>query len=204
MVVAQSPSARELLAAAMIGGANAARVVQAPFSVVFAADMEAARTLGDLQRLERQAGKGSRYLRSLETDLAVFSSFTGSATEDTIKARVLRAGQLAGSLLPTVNSSEAWAFKNAALAAQTLMLGAAANGLGSCAMEGLDAHRVRSALAIPNRYGIAMVIAVGYEIPGAQERAPSPRYPLREAARLDRFDQRLESTAANSSLEDGD
>lgn len=203
MVVVQGDEARAALAAAMIGGANAARVLAAAFTVVFAADLQAARTVGALQALERGAGKGARYLRSLETDLTVFSSVTGSPVEHAVKAAVLCAGQFTGSPLPTVNHSESWAFKSTALAAQTLMLGATAHGLGTCAMEGLNADKVRLALAIPERYGIPMVVAVGFSADD-YEGSPattSPRYELRQVARLDRFDCELQA-AGNIALGD--
>jgi nitroreductase len=203
MVVVQGDEARAALAAAMIGGANAARVLAAAFTVVFAADLQAARTVGALQALERGAGKGARYLRSLETDLTVFSSVTGSPVEHAVKAAVLCAGQFTGSPLPTVNHSESWAFKSTALAAQTLMLGATAHGLGTCAMEGLNADKVRHALAIPERYGIPMVVAVGFSADD-YEGSPattSPRYELRQVARLDRFDCELQA-AGNIALGD--
>jgi nitroreductase len=193
MVVVQGSSARQLLAGAMVGGANAARVLDCCFNVVFAADLQAARRLTDLQHLERRAGKGSRYLRSLETDLAVFSSVTGSAAEYAVKVAVMCAG---GSKL-TANSSEAWAFKNTALAAQTLMLGATAHGLGSCAMEGLNANEVCRVLHIPpGRYSIAMVVSVGFPA-DASDGTDSLRYELCDAARLDRFDCPLESQDTN-------
>lgn len=195
MIAVQSTSQRERLAGAMVGGANARRVISAPLSVIFAADLQAVQSLPELQQLERRAGKGVRYLRSLETDLLAFSSLSGSAMEHAAKAAVLRAGSSLGAQLPTVNSAEAWAFKNAALAAQTLMLGATAHGLASCAMEGFNGDAVRRVCAIPPRYGIPLIVALGHPRPPQGEdggaEAPSPRYSLREAARLDTFDAPL-------------
>lgn len=201
MIAVQSVAQRERLAGAMVGGANARRVTSAPLSVVFAADLQAVKSLPDLQQLERRAGKGVRYLRSLETDLLAFSSLSGSAAEHVAKAAALCAGRNLGAQLPTVNSPEAWAFKNAALAAQTLMLGATAHGLASCAMEGFNGDAVRSVCSIPSRYGVPLIVTLGHPRSqpshgeGSDAGAPSPRYGLREAARLDSFDTPLPEAA---------
>lgn len=189
MIAVQSEDARRALATAMVGGANSWRVSTAPLSVVFAADLQAALSVNNLQVLERRAGKGVRYLRSLETDLAAFSSVTGSPVEHAAKTAILRAGNALGGQLPTVNSPEAWAFKNTAFAAQTLMLAATAHGLASCAMEGFNGHAVRKVCAIPERYGVPLIVALGYAVPQAAQQQPkSLRYSLDAAARKDTFD----------------
>ena len=92
--------------------------------------------------------------------------------------------------LPTINSAEGWAFKNAALAAQTLMLGATAAGLGSLAMEGFDARMAAAALDIPwPRYAVPIVVALGYSAGSPTHAALTPSVrPLPERVfHLDRF-----------------
>lgn len=208
MIAVQSADQRARLARCMVGGINSARVAAAPLSVVFAADLQAASSSRDLQVLERGTGKGVRYLRSLETDLAAFSSFTGWTAEHIIKEAALRAGGSLGVQLPTVNVPEAWAFKNAAFAAQTLLLGATAHGLASCVMEGFNGDAVRSVCKVPPRYGIPLIVALGYAAPPPREpsdgaAAPSPRYALHEAARLDSFEEPLPPPAGTSAGSNG-
>src|SRR3546814_1731188 len=39
-------------------------------------------------------------------------------------------------------------------------------GIGSCPMEGFDARRVRHVLNIPERYGIPVIVTLGYPADG--------------------------------------
>ena len=205
MIAVQSVEQRHKLASAMIGGANALRISTAAISVVFAADTQAMQSLRDLQLLERRAGKGVRYLRSLETDLAAFSSFTGSSAEHALKGAAFHMLNTLGSQLPSVNSPEAWAFKNASFAAQTLMLAATAHGLSSCAMEGFNARAVRLVCGIPDRYGIPLIVSLGHAPSctstngdeDGKQMAMSPRYDLSTAARLDTFNNPLTDSGTN-------
>jgi len=47
------------------------------------------------------------------------------------------------------------------IAAQTILLGATASGLGGCIIASLDRHRIRELLRIPDRFSILMVLALG-------------------------------------------
>jgi len=51
---------------------------------------------------------------------------------------------------------------DAALAMENMVLAAEGEGLGSCIMTGIDKERLRRALNIPDRYEIAMLLALGY------------------------------------------
>jgi len=51
---------------------------------------------------------------------------------------------------------------DAALAMENMVLTAEKEGLGSCIMTGIDRDRLRQALNIPERYDIAMLLALGY------------------------------------------
>lgn len=48
------------------------------------------------------------------------------------------------------------------IAAQTILLGAAEKGIGGCMIDSVDKKAVREALGIPDRYEVAMVLALGY------------------------------------------
>lgn len=47
------------------------------------------------------------------------------------------------------------------IAAQTIMLGAAEQGLGGCMIGSIDGERLRAALAVSERYKILLVLALG-------------------------------------------
>jgi nitroreductase len=168
VVLVSDPEVRARLADAMLGG-NGARVLAAPLTAVFAADLQPMREMEALQQLERDAGKPPRYLRNLAFDASVL---TTGGCEPAQHAKSGALG-LASALLPmpSVSSAEAWAFKNAMLAAQTYMLAATAHGLGTYPMEGFDGRRVRDACGIPSRYGVPVVIPTGY---AAAAGAPAP------------------------------
>ncbi len=59
-----------------------------------------------------------------------------------------------------------WAHKTTALACQTFMLAARAEGFDSCPMEGLDSKRVKRLLGLPRRAGITMAISMGKRAEG--------------------------------------
>src|SRR4030065_301969 len=69
------------------------------------------------------------------------------------------------------------AHKSAALAAQTFMLGMAAEGYDTCPMEGSDTLRIKKVLKLPLSSEINMVISCGIRKPegvyGARFRIPS-------------------------------
>jgi nitroreductase len=66
---------------------------------------------------------------------------------------------------PTIEfSTQAWAEKNVAFAAQNFMLAATAHGLVTAPMEGFDARRLCSTLQIPqDEFTIPLIVSVGYE-----------------------------------------
>ncbi|KQW64891.1 nitroreductase family protein [Variovorax sp. Root411] len=73
------------------------------------------------------------------------------------------------SLLPIGHlGSRAWAARNAAFAAQTLMLAASASGIDSCPMEGFSAPKIAQVLGLPRGTVIPVVIALGYRAPEAR------------------------------------
>ena len=61
---------------------------------------------------------------------------------------------------------DVWAHKTTALACQTFMLAARAEGYDSCPMEGLDSKRVKQLLGLPRRAGITMAISMGKRAEG--------------------------------------
>ena len=61
---------------------------------------------------------------------------------------------------------DVWAHKTTALACQTFMLAARAEGFDSCPMEGLDSKRVKRLLGLPRRAGVTMAISMGKRAEG--------------------------------------
>ena len=61
---------------------------------------------------------------------------------------------------------DVWAHKTTALACQTFMLAARAEGFDSCPIEGLDSKRVKRLLGLPRRAGITMAISMGKRAEG--------------------------------------
>ena len=123
---------------------------------------EPVKLLNDLIALETSAGTDIGYLRDLSTKIKFLLGNGGWASS---KIRIL-ATHLASAVSPSpvINSdSTAWSVKNTIFAAQTFILAAAANGLGTAPMEGFDERRLCYTLNIPlKRYTIPMVICAGY------------------------------------------
>lgn len=76
------------------------------------------------------------------------------------------------SLLPLGHlGGRAWAARNSAYAAQTLMLAAAAKGIDSCPMEGFSASKVVDLLDLPRGTVVPVIIALGYRATDARVEA---------------------------------
>lgn len=73
------------------------------------------------------------------------------------------------SLLPIgAHGVRNWAARSAMLAAQTLMLAAAARGVDSCPMEGFSGPNVARALALPAGSVVVVIVALGYRATDAR------------------------------------
>lgn len=68
--------------------------------------------------------------------------------------------------LPMAPTGRTWingyVWKQAALAAQTLMLAASAHGLDTCPMEGLDEYWVRKVVKLPRHFTVPLIIPIGF------------------------------------------
>lgn len=85
----------------------------------------------------------------------------------------------------TRRQREVWSVRQAALAAQTFMLLAAARRIDTGPMEGFDEGRVRRVLGIPRRYTVAIIVTVGRSAP--HDRPRRLRLPLSEILHQERF-----------------
>lgn len=162
---------------------NAGRVQAAPVVAVFAADTQAYKRLEDLQTLEAAAGKPPKYVEGLPV---MAGAFTGTNVGPVDAAR--RAGSKllsAVTTAPTLLESTAWGIKQTMCAATTFMYAAAAHGLSTAPMEGIDSRRIRNALNIPARYEVPVLVCLGYSEEGC---ARSPRFNAGDMVRENIFD----------------
>ena len=197
MVVVQGKSAKQRLANAMLGS-NGRKVLNASFTVVFAADLESSRLLPRILELAESTPMHGRMPspRFLFLTRIYLRLFAGGHRIALLRPLIFLAKKVGfgigshalGLATPTVCSAEAWAVKNTMLAAQTLLLAATAAGLSSCPMEGFDGRRVRRALHIPRRYAIPLVVAVGYPTSIARTNPiATRRFDLVEVAYREKF-----------------
>lgn len=188
-VLVQEGGAREALARGMLA-ANGERVREAPLVAVFAADLRSSHRVPAAAELARASGAPAEYVGKLPFYVSLFAS---GYRWGWVRWPMFVAKRLAMLLVglfravPKLSTPETWAVKSTMLAAQTLMLAAAEEGLASLPMEGLDERRVRRALGIPRRYAIPCAIAIGYATPDAAARPRAGRFPLAELFRADGF-----------------
>lgn len=210
-VIVRSPAQRELLGRAMLSASNASRVLDAPATAVFCADLEPSRSI---DRLRCDAERSGRDARSVD-DLALAVGYYATAGTVASLAKAVAAKALSPLVpAPEPTGAEAWAVKSAMLAASSYMLGATAHGLATAPMEGFvrgprplkrlrsardsyfdppapppqDAARIRAYLDVPDRYAIPLVVATGYAPPDdPPPDAPSPRLPPADIFFGDRF-----------------
>jgi len=89
--------------------------------------------------------------------------------------------------MPEIEPVQAWSYKNTALAIQSFVLAATSHGLQTSIMEGFDPRQAKEILRIPDRYGIPMMVATGYEYEPEEEAARTPRLDLEEVVFGDTF-----------------
>lgn len=113
--------------------------------------------------LEAKNGSNPEYLHSLPFIVNALLGKNGFVATNLKKVIATLASPIVAT--PQFDSSaKTWASKNAALAAQTLMLAATAHGISSACMEGYDEKRLCSILRIPqDKYSVPMIVSLGYE-----------------------------------------
>lgn len=76
-----------------------------------------------------------------------------------------------------------WAVKSTALACENLMLAFRAHGYDTCPMEGFDSWKVKSALQLPHRAEITMIISAGKRAEGGVY-GPRIRFPREQFVKI--------------------
>ncbi|RLN66287.1 hypothetical protein BBJ28_00013919 [Nothophytophthora sp. Chile5] len=196
-VLVREQADREKLGEAMLDS-NARKVKEAPVVAVFAADLgkavcvwgvqgggirwliccvgtflsEPSKRVPHLQKLAHDNGAPADFVSNLPHFVRLFSG------EGKVAGGIRECISTAVSPLQAVPSNVptmAWAFKQTTFAAATFLYAAQVHGVATCPMEGFDETRVRNALDIPDRYGVPVVICLGYENPAAKPAKASPR-----------------------------
>lgn len=171
VLLIRSPEIKTALSKhAMLGGGNQFRTTDASVVAAFTADLQPAPDRVErIRLLEKHNGRnGSAAPRpeGYESVYDVASTFltggrgTGAAN---LFQRAMGEALSPVQPMPTFERVESWSYKNAGIMAQTFSLAATAHGLATCMMEGFDARRARDILRIPDRYGIPLMVTMGYD-----------------------------------------
>lgn len=183
VVVVRDQDRKQRLQRACLGQAQ---VTEAPAVVVFAADLRPARNIGAIARGNVALGAWSEpYARFIDR----YARFRlGSPWLDPFKAfGAWLVGWFRSSphVLVGRRGRRAYATKQTMLAAQTFLLAAAAHGLDTCPMEGIDPQRVRRIVGLDRSWWIPLVVPVGHSAdpPGpASGRVPAASQVFAERA----------------------
>lgn len=189
-ILVRSADQRELVGRAALSESNWRRVLDAPVTAVFCADLEPARSLPRVKAEAQAQGRDAQQVEDLELAVGYYATHGKLAS--------LVKGFASNALSPVAPAPQpegrkAWAYKSAMLAAQTYLLAATAHGLATAPMEGFDAARLRAYLDVPARYALPLVVATGYAPADAPEPTPSPRLDAADVFFEDRFGGSLRS-----------
>jgi len=191
-VVVRDAATRARLGRACLGQSQ---LTEAPVVVVFAADTRPARRIREIAAHNAALGAWSdRYATFMRRYVTLR---LGSRWLDPLKAiGAWCVGWLRASpYLPWGRRARrAYAVKQTMFAAQTFLLAAAAHGLDTCPMEGLDPHRVRRIVGLDRSWWVPLVVPVGH----AAERphVPSGRVPAHTQVFAERAGRPLHGVSA--------
>jgi nitroreductase len=175
MLLLRSPQIKSTLSThAMLGFGNQYRTKDASAIAVFCADLEPSKRIERIFALERESGtREDGYLAVLRVassfltgESSTLSSYYAGGASTHLSTSLKRAFTSALSPvqpMPTMENVESWSYKNAGIMAQMYTMSATAHGLSTCMMEGFDGRRAKEILRIPDRYGIPLMVATGYD-----------------------------------------
>jgi nitroreductase len=157
----------------MLGFGNQYRTNDASAIAVFCADLEPSKRIDRIFAMERESGtREDGYLAVLRVassfltgESSTLSSNNANGSSTHVSSFLKRAFTHALSPvqpMPTMENVESWSYKNAGIMSQMYTMSATAHGLSTCMMEGFDARRAKEILRIPDRYGIPLMVATGY------------------------------------------
>lgn len=169
---------------AMLGLGNKYRTNDASGIAIFCTDLMPGKRIDRIYQLESESGiREDGYLAAMK----VASSFltgegsgiaatpgggggSGSSSHlSTFLKRTIAHALSPIQPMPTMEDVESWSYKNAGIMSSIYTLAATAHGLSTCMMEGYDARRVKEILRVPDRYGVPIMVATGYDYRGDDE-----------------------------------
>ena len=168
----------------MLGFGNQYRTTDASGIAVFVSDLQPSKRIDRIYEMERQCGiRENGYMAVLRVassfltgESSTTSSLSSSLSHDNNNINSSTSTHISTYLkqtftnalsptqpMPTMENVESWSYKNAGIIAQLYTLAATSHNLRTCMMEGYDARRVKEILRIPDRYGVPLMVATGYE-----------------------------------------
>ena len=154
----------------MLGVGNQYRTRDCSALAVFCSDLEASDRIPRIMEMEKDWGKRHPNYMAIMPISTAFLLGEGHAATFIKQLTTGVLSNVTTQPMPQIDSVQAWSYKNTALAVQSFMLAATSHDLATCVMEGLDSRRAKQILRIPDRYDIPMVIAVGYEYQGEDDK----------------------------------
>lgn len=145
----------------MLGAGNVYRTQDCSAMAVFLCDLEITKRIDRIYALERRGGcRDPNYMAMLPVAAAFL---TGQGHAATLLKQLATDALSPIQPMPSIEAVESWSYKNASLSAMMYTLAAHSHGLGTCMMEGYDVRRAREVLRVPERYGMPIMVATGYE-----------------------------------------
>jgi nitroreductase len=184
----QDAAVKEKLAdRAMLGAGNQFRTKDASIVAFFLSDLEVTKRINRIQQLE----KGKRDPNYMNMLPIVSSFLAGEGHASTFIKQAATTVLSEVQPMPTLEPVQSWTYKSTALAAQTYVLAATSHDLATCIMEGFDGRRVKDILGIPDRYGVPLAVATGFDFHEPNEVPRTPRLGLEEVCFVDSFGQSM-------------
>ena len=184
VMMVQCPEIKTMLAdRAMLGAGNQYRVKDSSVVAVFLADLEVHKRIDRIYELEQ----GCRDPNYLATFPIASSFLMGEGHAATLLKQISTDIMSEIQPMPSVEPVQAWSYKNAGLVAQQYTLAATSHDLATCMMEGYDVRRAKDVLRVPDRYGIPIMVATGYEYEDPSTFLTTPRLEMDEVVFGDTF-----------------
>ena len=174
---------------AMLGPGNQYRVRDCSALAVFLSDLESSKRIERIYELEKDWGKRHPTYLAMFPLSSAFMLGEGHAATLIKQITSTTISNLNLQPMPQIEAIESWAYKNTALVIQSYILAATAHNLATTVMEGFDSIRMKKILRIPDRYGIPMVVATGYDYEDSDKNVnnKTPRLDLDEVVFSETF-----------------
>ena len=188
-VVVDDPGVKELLKHVSMGQPQ---VVEAPATVVFAADRDAWKTsypavlkLGlETGAMSKQHAKFYRKMVGILFRRGPFG-LGGLVKKLFIPLRRLR--EPTPNVVTTAEEANHYVRSQTMLAAATFMIAAKSIGIDSSPMEGFDEHRLKRLLNLPSRMTVPIIIAIGYPLEIDEKVPQSVRLPVKDKTSFNQY-----------------